>query len=90
MKSYTSALKNCAPAENSTPPPLQLNFFTDIMLDADLFKVPPDVVLLGQETAMVGLMSWPNYTHQELVDMIDNLPTACTDDFDRVISFIKL
>ena len=29
------------------------------MLIADLFKVPPDVVLLGQESAMVGLMSWP-------------------------------
>ena len=65
-------------------------FFSDIMLNADLFKVPPDVVLLGQETVMVGLISWPTYTHQEVVDMIDLLPTECTDDFDRVIFFIKL
>ena len=70
-------------------PPSKTNFFfTDIMLNADLFKVPPDVVLLGQESAMVGLISWPTYTHQEVVDLIDMLPTSCTDDFDRVIFFI--
>ena len=60
------------------------------MLNADLFKVLPDVVLLGKESAMVGLMSWPTYTHHEVVDLIDMLPTSCTDDFDRVIFFIKL
>ena len=61
-------------------PPSKPFFFTDIML-----KVPPDVVLLGQESAMVGLISWPTYTHQEVVDLIDMLPTSCIDDFDRVI-----
>ena len=60
------------------------------MLNTDLFKVLPNVVPLGQESAMVGLMSWPTYTHQEVVDLIDMLPTSCTDDFDRVIFFIKL
>ena len=59
------------------------------MLNADLFKVPPDVVLLGQESTMVGLISWPTYTHQEVVDLIDVLPTSCTDDFDRVIFLLK-
>ena len=54
------------------------------MLNAELFKVPPDVILLGQESAMVGLLSWPTYTHQEVVDLIDLLPTSCTDNFDRV------
>ena len=59
------------------------------MLNADLFKVLPDVVLLGQESAMVGLISWPTYTHQEVVDLIDMLPTSCTDDFDRVIFLLN-
>ena len=70
-------------------PPSKTFFFTDIMLNADLFKVPPDVVLLGQESAMVGLISWPTYTHQEVVDLIDMLPTSCTDDFDRVIFLLN-
>ena len=70
-------------------PPSKTNFFTDIMLNADLFKVLPDVVLLGQESAMVGLISWPTYTHQEVVDLIDMLPTLCTDDFDRVIFLLN-
>ena len=72
------------------PPPSKTNsLFTDIILNANLFKVPPDVVLLGQESAMVGLISWPTYTHQEVVDLIDMLPTSCTDDFDRVIFLLN-
>ena len=58
------------------------------MLNAELFKVPPDVILLGQESAVVGLLSWPTYTHQEVVDLIDLLPTSCTDNFDRVYFFL--
>ena len=54
------------------------------MLNAELFKVPPDVILLGQESAVVGLMAWPTYDQQEVVDLIDQLPTSCTDNFDRV------
>ena len=89
MKSYASAPKNCAPAENAPPPSKTNLLFTEIILNADLFKVPPDVVLLGQESAMVGLISWPTYTHQEVVDLIDMLPTSCTDDFDRVIFLLN-
>ena len=88
MKSYTSAIKNCTPTKSSTP--LKLNFFTEIMLDPQLFKVPPDVVLLGQENGMVGLMDWPTYTHQEVIDVIDLLPTHCTEDYDRVILLQKI
>ena len=60
------------------------------MLDPQLFKVPPDVVLLGQENGMVGLMDWPTYTHQEVIDVIDLLPTHCTEDYDRVILLQKI
>ena len=38
---------------------------------------------------MAGLISWPTYTHQEVVDLIDMLPTSCTDDFDRVIFLLN-
>ena len=60
------------------------------MLDPQLFKVAPDVVLLGQESGMVGLMEWPNYTHQEVIDLIDLLPAECTEDYDRVILLQKV
>ena len=60
------------------------------MSNPTLFKVPPDVVLLGQENGMVGLMSWPTYTHQEVIDIIDMLPTECTEDYDRVIFLIQV
>ena len=60
------------------------------MSNPTLFKVPPDVVLLGQENDMVGLMSWPTYTHQEVIDIIDMLPTECTEDYDRVIFLIQV
>ena len=60
------------------------------MLDPQLFKVPLDVVLLGQESGMVGLMDWPTYTHQEVIDVIDLLPTHCTGDYDRVILLQKI
>ena len=33
------------------------------MLDPQLFKIPPDIILLGQESGMVGLPNWPTYTH---------------------------
>ena len=62
------------------------------MSDPKLFKVPPDVIVLGQESGMVGLMAWPTYTHQEVIDVIDLLPTHCTEDYNRVIllqKFIK-
>ena len=88
MKSYASAIKT-AHLPNPVPP-LKLNFFTEIILDPQLFKVPLDVVLLGQESGMVGLMDWPTYTHQEVIDVIDLLPTHCTEDYDRVILLQKI
>ena len=60
------------------------------MLDPEQFKVPPDVIVLGQESGMVGLLSWPTYTHQEVIDQIDMLPPQCTEDYDRVILLQKL
>ena len=60
------------------------------MLDPQPFKVPPDVIVLGQESGMVGLMTWPTYTHQEVIDVIDLLPVECTEDYDRVILLQKL
>ena len=60
------------------------------MSNPTLFKVPLDVVLLGQENGMVGLMSWPTYTNQEVIDIIDMLPTECTEDYDRVIFLIQV
>ena len=39
---------------------------------------------------MVGLMAWPTYTHQEVIDVIDLLPAECTEDYDRVILLQKL
>ena len=38
---------------------------------------------------MVGLMDWPTYTHQEVIDVIDLLPTHCTEDYDTVILLQK-
>ena len=60
------------------------------MLDPQLLKVPPDVVLLGQESGMVGLMAWPTYTHEEVIDLIDLLPAECTEDYDRVTLLQKV
>ena len=89
MKSYASTPKNCTSANNPTS--LQnLIYFTDILSNPNLSKVPPDVVLLGQQNGMVGLLSWPTYTHQEVIDIIDLLPTECTKDYDRAIFFIKV
>ena len=81
--------KKTAHQPNPVPPQI-LIIFTEIMLDPQLFKVPLDVVFLRQQSGMVGLMDWPTYTHQEDIDVIELLPTHCTEDYDRIILLQKL
>ena len=49
-----------------------------------LYQIPKDVIQLGATRGVIGLGDWPVYSHQEVVDAIDNLPQEFTEDYNRV------
>ena len=59
-----------------------ISFFNLAIVDGT--PLPADVILHGNEHGLKGVNYWPQYSHREVVDLIDKLKKPYKQDFDRV------
>ena len=54
--------------------------------DASQTPIPIDVINLGKEKGLIGLDAWPLYTHNQMVQLINQLPQQYCVDYQARVS----
>ena len=78
----------CLSAHASSEKPYLRSNFIHINSDYDASQtpIPIDVINLGKEKGLIGLDAWPMYTHNQMVQLINQLPEQYCVDYQTRVS----
>ena len=54
--------------------------------DASQTPIPIDVINLGKEKGLIGLDAWPMHTHNQMVQLINQMPEQYCVDYETRVS----